>query len=139
MPTHVGTGRRLITLCRLLPIKIVLFAYWLVFIKPYSLFHLCFVQNMHLKYECSGAAIYRIDSFQSIKRLMCLWSLKSLQSALPFLSWKWSNSVHLMNFQKEISCERIRSTIRDGVAFLFQITRFSKSPVNAIIERCILI
>ena len=44
-----------------------------------------------------------------------------------------------MNFQKEISCERIRSTIRDGVAFLFQITRFSRPPVNAIIEKRILV
>ena len=132
--------RRLITPCRLFPIKSDLFAYWPVFIKPEPLFCCGLYKICVLEHECSGAAIYRIDPFQSVKRLTFLWNLRSLQSVLPFWSWNWSHSVHLMNFQKkEISCERIRSTIRDGVASLFQITHFSKFPVNAIIEKCILI
>ena len=58
---------------------------------------------------------------------------------MPFSSNDYISSVHLINFQKEVSCERIRNIIKDGVAFLFLISHFSTSLVTAIIGKCILV
>ena len=72
MPTHVGTGKEANYIMSSFPNKSDLFAYWPVFIKPEPLFCCGLYKICILEHECSGAAIYRIDPFQSVKRLTFL-------------------------------------------------------------------